>query len=308
MVAPDRLRFDFAHGQPLTYAERRAVQARVNAAIRADLPVEVEEMPTALALQSGAMALFDEKYGDIARVVTVRTAGPLLGSEAHGVAILSRELCGGTHARRTGSAGPFVIVSEGSTGSGIRRIEALAGGAAEAWQSHQVELLEQAAGHLGTTVEEVPGRVESVLSDLAEVRKRLESAERRTAQVALASVLAGAIDAGEASLVFAEVSAEVGSTFERLREASDWLRDKLGRPSVIVLASVVDGRVQVTAAVSSEVSAKVAAGKVLGEVVAELGGRGGGRPEMAQGGGGNPAKLGGALARGAEFARAALAV
>jgi alanyl-tRNA synthetase len=121
-------------------------------------------------------------------------------------------------------------------------------------------------------------------------------------------VLAGAIDAGEASLVFAEVSAEVGSTFERLREASDWLRDKLGRPSVIVLASVVDGRVQVTAAVSSEVSAKVAAGKVLGEVVAELGGRGGGRPEMAQGGGGNPAKLGGALARGAEFARAALAV
>ena len=115
-----------------------------------------------------------------------------------------------------------------------------------------------------------------------------------------------AVDAGAASLVFAEVSAEVGPTFERLREASDWLRDKLARPSVIVLASVVDGRVQVTAAVSREVSATVGAGKVLGEVVAELGGRGGGRPEMAQGGGGDPAKLGAALVRGVGFARAAL--
>ncbi len=306
LVAPDRLRFDFAHGQPLTVAERRAVQVRVNAAIRADLPVDVVEMPTVEALKSGAMALFDEKYGDVARVVTVPAPGPLLGPETFDGAILSRELCGGTHARRTGSVGPFVIVSEGSTGSGIRRIEALAGAAAEAWLDHQAHLLEEASGRLGATADELPGRVDAVLADLAEARKRLDAAERRAAQEALGSVLASAVDAGAASLVFAEVSAEVGPTFERLREASDWLRDKLARPSVIVLASVVDGRVQVTAAVSREVSATVGAGKVLGEVVAELGGRGGGRPEMAQGGGGDPAKLGAALVRGLGFARAAL--
>jgi alanyl-tRNA synthetase len=306
LVAPDRLRFDFAHGQPLTSAERRAVQSRVNAAIRADLPVDIAQMPTAEALKLGAMALFDETYGDVARVVTVPTPGPLLGPELHGDEALSRELCGGTHARRTGSVGPFVIVSEGSSGSGIRRIEALAGLAAEAWLDHRAQMFEAVAGRLGTTAEALPARVEAVLADLAEVRRRLEAAERRAAQSALGAALSSAINDGEASFVFAEVSAEVGPTFERLREASDWVRDKLGTPSVIVLASVVDGRVQVTAAVSSEVSAVIGAGKVLGEVVAELGGRGGGRPEMAQGGGGDPSRLGAALVRGLRFAREAL--
>ncbi len=306
LVAPDRLRFDFAHGQALTPAERQAVQARVNRAIRADLPVQVDEMPTAEALKLGAMALFDEKYGDVARVVTVPAPGALLGPEAGDGAPLSRELCGGTHARRTGVIGSFAIISEGSTGSGIRRIEAVAGAAAEAWFDQQSRLLEEVAGRLGSTADEVPGRVDAVLGDLAEARKRLEAAERRAAQGALAHVLAGAVAVGEASLVFAEVPSDVGPTFERLREASDWLRDKLRRPSAIVLASVIDGRVQVTAAVSRDLSGRVGAGRLLGEVTTVLGGRGGGRPELAQGGGGDPSRLGEALVRGLALARASL--
>ena len=311
LVTPDRLRFDFAHGQSLTPDERRAVQEWVNRAIRANLPVSVVEMPTSDAVKIGALALFDEKYGDLARVVTVPSPTPLFGQDAGNEAPLSRELCGGTHAFQTGDVGPFVILSEGSTGSGIRRIEALAGAAAMAHLDHQSILLDGLASRLGTTREDVGSRFDTVLAELADVRRRLEASERREAQDALSDALAQVqtfADAGgqTVAVLGAEVSASVAPTLDRLREASDWLRDKIGVPAVIILASVVDGRVQVIATAHRDLSRTAGANRVLSEVTAELGGRSGGRPEMAQGGGGEPARLGGALARGIATARTAL--
>lgn len=311
LVTPDRLRFDFAHGQSLTPDERRAVQERVNRAIRENLPVAVVEMPTSEAVKMGALALFDEKYGDLARVVTVPSPTPLFGQDESNEAPLSRELCGGTHAFHTGDVGPFVILSEAGTGSGIRRIEALAGAAAMAHLDHQSSLLDGLASRLGATREDVGTRFDAMLTELAEVRRRLEASERREAQDALSVALAQVqtfADAGgrTVAVLGAEVTASVAPTLDRLREASDWLRDKIGVPSVIVLASVVDGRVQVIATVHRDLSRTVGANRVLSEVTTELGGRGGGRPEMAQGGGGDPALLGAALARGTGMACTAL--
>ncbi len=159
LVAPDRLRFDFTHSQPLTREERRAVQHWVNDVIRRNLEVQVDVLPFEEAMRSGAVALFDEKYGDRVRVVTV-----------DGV---SKELCGGTHVRRTGDLGTFVIVSESSVGAGLRRIEALAGEPAEAYLTQRLETLEEVARALGTSPDEAVARVAQLREELAELRRRL---------------------------------------------------------------------------------------------------------------------------------------
>ncbi|MBI3973487.1 MAG: alanine--tRNA ligase [Chloroflexi bacterium] len=295
LVAPDRLRFDFSHGQALTPEQRRAVQRRVNDAIRRNLPVRIDVMSLDAAMESGAIALFDEKYGDTARVVSIDE--------------VSKELCGGTHVARTGDIGFFVVVGEASIGSGIRRIEALAGEATEDFVNRQFDVLDEVARVAGVPREETPARVSQMTAELAALRRRLEAAERRAASGSLAEVLAKAekVTAPQRTfkLLAAEVDASAAPNIERLREAADWLRDKLGGASVMLLASVPDGRPQLLATVSKELTAAgFDAGKLFKEAAQAMGARGGGRLELAQGGGGDPAKLAAALERGRRAARA----
>jgi alanyl-tRNA synthetase len=295
LVAPDRLRFDFTYGEPLTASQRVTVQRRINDVIRANIPVMVDLMPLDQAMQSGAVALFDERYGDVVRVV--------------GVEGVSRELCGGTHVARTGDIGFFVLVGESSIGSGLRRIEALAGEAAEAHAAAQIATLDDAARAAGVPRADLPERVAQLLADLADARRRLEATERRTSQDAVSALLGRARDvagpAGSFKLLALEVDAGIAPTPERLREVADWLRDKLGGPSVLLLGARIDGQVRLLATVSRElVERGLQAGKLLHEVAQTMGGRAGGRPEMAQGGGGDPAKLTAALERGASLAAA----
>jgi alanyl-tRNA synthetase len=289
LVAPDRLRFDFAHGEPLTPAQRHAVQARVNDAIRRNLDVHTDVLPVDEALRSGAMALFDEKYGDSVRVLTIGD--------------VSKELCGGTHVQRTGEIGSFVIVGESSIGAGTRRVESLAGAPAEGYATRQLETLDAVSRTLEVAPPEVPGRVQRIIGELGDLRRRLEAAERRAAQQGLAATLARAEDVaapgGSFKLLAAEVDVSSAQTMERLREAADWLRDKLGGPSVLLLAAAPDSGPLLLATVSKELTGRgLHGGRLLGEVAGAVGGRGGGRPELAQGGGGDPAKLEAGLQRG----------
>ena len=285
LVGPNRLRFDFAHGEPLSPTQRREIEQLVNDVVRQDLPVRTDVLTLDQAMSSGAVALFDEKYGDRVRVLTIGD--------------FSKELCGGTHVGRTGEIGAFVVLGESSVGAGLRRIEALGGDAAERYLAQQVETLDTTARTLGAPREEVPARVTQLLAELNDARKRLEAAERKAAQQGLGSLLEGAAQAGGGfHVVAAQLDVAIAPTMERLREAADWVRDKLGGPAVVVLASVADGRPQLLAAVSPELAKQgLHAGKLLNEVAQEIGGRGGGRPELAQGGGGDPAKLNAGLDR-----------
>ncbi|MGH2367112.1 MAG: alanine--tRNA ligase, partial [Chloroflexota bacterium] len=182
LVAPDRLRFDFSHSQALTVEQRRAVEGRVNEAIRRNLEVRTDVLPVEEAMRSGAVALFDEKYGDTVRVLTI---GDMSGD-------VSKELCGGTHVRRTGDLGTFLLTGETSIGAGTRRVEALAGVPAEAFVDQVRETLEAIGRELDVPPDQAPARVARLTAELAETRRRLEAAERRTAQQGLAGVLASA--------------------------------------------------------------------------------------------------------------------
>ncbi|HEV2125760.1 MAG TPA: DHHA1 domain-containing protein, partial [Chloroflexota bacterium] len=295
LVAPDRLRFDFTFGEPLTPEQRRAIERRVNEVVRTDLPVQTDLLSVDEAMRSGAVALFDEKYGSHVRVLTIGD--------------FSKELCGGTHVRHTGEIGAFVLLGESSVGSGLRRIEALAGDAAERYLSRQIDALDETARALGTPRESVPARVTQLLADLAEARRRAEAAERKAAQAGLSALLQQAEEVqhsdGAYQVLAAQVDASAAPTIERLREIADWLRDKIGGPSVLMLASVVDSRPQYLVMVSPALTPRgLHAGKLLNEVAQAAGGRGGGRPELAQGGGGDPAKLAGALDHGRRVASA----
>ncbi|MDQ3702079.1 MAG: alanine--tRNA ligase, partial [Chloroflexota bacterium] len=224
LVAPDRLRFDFSHGEALSAAQRQGIQSRVNEAIRRNLEVRTDVLPVEEAMRSGALALFDEKYGDAVRVLTIGD--------------VSKELCGGTHVGRSGDLGFFVVAAEGSVGSGTRRIEALAGATAEAYLSRQLETLEAVGRTLDVPPEQVPARVAGLVGELAQTRRRLEAAERWVAQVALQDVLGRAQEVagpgGWFKLLAVELDATSAPTPERLREVADWLRDKVGGPSVLL--------------------------------------------------------------------------
>jgi alanyl-tRNA synthetase len=252
-------------------------------------------MPVDEAMRSGAVALFDERYGDTVRVLTIGD--------------VSKELCGGTHVRHTGEIGEFVFTTEGSIGSGTRRVEALAGEPAEAFVNHQLETLEHVARTLEVPPQEVPARVLRLQGELAEARRRLEGAERKLAQQGLQALLeqASEVEApgGPFRLLAVEVDPAAAPTMERLREVADWVRDKLGGPSVLLLASVPNGSPQLLATVSKSLTGQgLDAGRLLREVADAIGGRAGGRAEMAQGGGGDRQKLPQGLERGRQAARA----
>ena len=288
LVAPERLRFDFSHRGPLGPDEQREIERRVNAAIRANLPVEPTVMPLQAALASGALALFDERYGEQARVVRIGD--------------LSRELCGGTHVARTGDLGSFMLTAEGSIGSGLRRVEAVTGAAAESLAADTRATLETLSHALGVPAAEVVGRVEQLQAELTETRRQLAAASRQSDQSTLESLLREAVAVNGIHVLATEVAV---ADMRALRETGDWLRDHLPGPAVLMLGTTQPKRPQLLVTVPRElVNDGLDAGALLREVAAAMGAKGGGRPDMAQGGGGDPALLAAALAQGRERAMA----
>lgn len=276
LVAPDRLRFDFSHIAAVTAEELAAIEAEVNRLILADYPVTTKEMAHDEAVASGAMALFDEKYGDVVRVVSVGEPG----SEPASV-----ELCGGTHLSRTGQAGSFVILSESGVAAGVRRIEAATGwNALKLLQEQRQELAE-----LGARLKGRPGellsRAEALQKEIRTLRKDLDKAQAQSG--GSGNVMDSMTEIGGVKLV----AAKMGSMgMKALREVMDDVRSKL--PSGIAcLAAEDNGKAQLILYVSKDLHGRFTAPDLIRIIAAPVGGSGGGRPDMAQAGGNNPAGI-----------------
>jgi len=284
-VRPDKLRFDFTHGQPLSREEVRLVEDQVNEWIKASRPVRALEMARTEAEALGAMALFGEKYGDWVRVIEVDD--------------VSRELCGGTHVANTAECGIFAIVSEGSSAANVRRIEALTGPAAIDYYRERLATLERAGALLGNERDPLAA-AERAASRLEELERRIAEAERAKAGEEAEALVRAAEEVGGVRVVAARSRL---SKQPELLELASRVRDKLGEAAV-VLGGAADGKVALVAVVSpSVVERGVSAASVVREAAAVVGGGGGGRDEVAQAGGRDPERLDEAL----ETARRALA-
>ena len=290
LVAPDRLRFDFSHPRPMTPEEIRQVEEEVNRAIFADEDVCVDYMGYREAVDRGAMALFGEKYGDVVRVISVPG--------------VSAELCGGTHVRHTGEIGLLRIVSETGVAAGVRRIEAVTGPAAYARAVEHEETLRRAAALLRTSPDTLLRRIEQLLEENRELERRLERALASGAVDRVGELVERAVAVDNTRVVAGEVEI---ATAEELRMLGDRLRERLGS-GVAVLAARLDDRVSLLAVSTDDlISRGVRADRVVREVASLTGGSGGGRPHMAQGGVGDPAKVKDALARAPEIVRTLIA-
>jgi alanyl-tRNA synthetase len=299
LVAPDRLRFDFTHIEATKPEELAAVHRLVNEKIRADIDVHWQTEPYERAIEGGAMALFGEKYTADVRVVGI------CEPHAHDGAphCFSKELCGGTHCGRTGEIGAFVIASEESVGSGVRRIEALTGALADEYIIEQQAALSRLAHRLKTTPAEVAARIDSMEAELAVARRRAEQFQRQAGKAEVDQLIDAAERINGASMIVARVPA---SSTDAMREMGDLLRDKLGS-AVIVLGAVMDDRPSFMAMSTKDLTARVHAGNLIKQVAAVAGGGGGGRPEMAQAGGKDASKLDEALETARRIVRESLA-
>jgi len=267
LVAPDRLRFDFSHFQPMTAAEIAEVERRVNAEIRANHEAEVHSMGMQEALDFGAMALFGEKYGEQVRVL--RMGG------------YSTELCGGTHVGRTGDIGLFKITSEGGVSAGVRRIEAVTGQGALDFVAAEERRLEEAAALLGGNTTDVVDKIRALTERQKKMERELEAARAKAASGATADLAGSAIDVGGVKVLVARLE---GFDAKALREAIDRLKQQLG-DAVILLAGTTGGKAALVAGVHGAAAGRVRAGELLSHVAGQIGGKGGGRPDLAQGGG-----------------------
>ena len=278
LVAPDRLRFDFSHMQPVTPAELAKIEDLVNAEILANRAADVRLMSYDDAIGAGAMALFGEKYGDEVRVMRFGD--------------FSVELCGGTHCARTGDIGLFKIVHETGIASGVRRIEALTGVGALAYARGLESQLDGMARHLKGSRDEVATKVDQLIKRQKDLEKQLEALRRQLATGGGSDLADDAVDLGAARLVAARVD---GADAKSLREAVDRLKAKLGSAAV-VLAAVEDGKVRLAAGVTADLMDRIKAGTLVNHVASQVGGKGGGRPDFAQAGGDDPSALDAALA------------
>ena len=277
-VAADRLRFDFTHLQAVTRNRLEEIQRRVNAKIRDNLPVVTQITDYETAIASGAFAIFGEKYGDEVRMVS---AGDY-----------SRELCGGTHLDATGQIGFFHILSEGSIGRGLRRIEAVTGRGAEEHIYQSLSLLEGIASRLGAPPAEVEAKANALVEEVESQQKEVLELRRQLARIEMSRVLEEAHEVNGVKVLAAEVEA---ASMETLREMSDWLRDQLGS-AVIVLGAVMKGKPGFVAAVTPDLVDKgLRADRLIKEVAAVVGGSGGGRATLAQAGGRDSERIGEAL-------------
>ena len=280
LVAPDRLRFDFSHPQPMTAEEIARVEAEVNEQIQANTPVGIEHLSYDDAMARGAMALFGEKYGDEVRVLS-------MGGD------FSVELCGGTHVSRTGDIGVFRIVSEGGVAAGVRRIEAVTGPGALAWIDATDRIVETVGGMVRAGRSDVADKVAAVVEENRRLSKELERLKQKLATSQGTDLAGQAVDVEGIKVLAAPVEGDPKSLMQTL----DMLKSKLGS-AVIVLGNVSDGKVNLIAGVSKDLTDRVAAPDLISLVGPEVGAKGGGRPDMARAGGGDrPDALGPALAK-----------
>lgn len=271
-------RFDFSHNEAMKPEEIRAVEDLVNTQIRRNLPIETNIMDLEAAKAKGAMALFGEKYDERVRVLSMGD--------------FSTELCGGTHASRTGDIGLFRIISESGTAAGVRRIEAVTGEGAIATVHADSDRLSEVAHLLKGDSNNLADKVRSVLERTRQLEKELQQLKEQAAAQESANLSSKAIDVNGVKLLVSELS---GVEPKMLRTMVDDLKNQLGS-TIIVLATVVEGKVSLIAGVSKDVTDRVKAGELIGMVAQQVGGKGGGRPDMAQAGGTDAAALPAALA------------
>jgi alanyl-tRNA synthetase len=286
LVNPRVARFDFANPGPLTPEQLREVEQAINAQILRDLPVQTEVQPYASAMQGGVWALFGEKYGDEVRVVRVGD--------------YSQELCGGTHVRRSGEIGSAYVTSETGIGSGMRRVEVVAGPAALEWVAGRLELLDRVASAANAPVDATPERIQALVAELQASRRELAKLEKAVAAVRAEELVSTAQAVDGLQVVAARVEA---SSPDALGEIVDRVRSKLGE-GVVVLGAVIDSRPHFAASASVQArQAGLAAGSIVGQVAKVTGGGGGGKPEFARAGGRDASKLDAALALVPELVR-----
>ncbi|EQD70971.1 alanyl-tRNA synthetase [mine drainage metagenome] len=289
LVAPERLRFDYSHTAPLNAAQRAEIETRVNAAIRANHATEVRHMAYQQALDSGAIALFGEKYGDEVRVLRMGET--------------STELCGGTHVARTGDIGLFKIIAETGVAAGVRRIEALTGAAALAWVEQEQQRLDAVAQLLGSAQGEVTARIEALLERQRKLEREIDGLKAKAAGAAVEDLLAQAQTIAGIRVLAARID---GLDAKGLREALDRLKQSLG-DCVVLLAATAEGKASLVAGVQGAAQARLQAGDLVAHVARQIGGKGGGRADMAQGGGNAGPELDRALSSVAAWVGAQLA-
>jgi len=278
LVAADRLRFDFSHTQALSIEELRRVEDLVNSAIRKNSPVETRVMALDEAVAAGAMSLFGEKYESDVRVLSIGD--------------FSMELCGGTHVERSGDIGFFKILSESGVAAGVRRLEAITGKTAYEWVVHTDQVLRDIAALLRGSREDVDEKVRELVERSRRLEKEVQQLKSKLASGQGGDLTSQAKDVGGIKVLAAQID---GADAKSLRDAVDQLKSKLGS-SVIVLASVQDGKVVLVAGVSADLLTRMRAGEIASAVAAQVGGKGGGRADFAQAGGTQPENLGKALA------------
>ena len=276
LVNAERTRFDFAHNAPVSDAEIREVEARVNTEILDNAATQARVMDIESAQQTGAMMLFGEKYGESVRVIDIGA---------------SRELCGGTHVQRSGDIGLFKIVTEGGVASGVRRIEAVTGQNALRYLQDLEDTVTLAAGALKAPVVELNERIGGVLDHVKALEKEVAALKGKLASSQGDELITQATLVNGVKVLAARLE---GADTKTLRESMDKLKDKL-RSAVIVLAAVDGDKVQIAAGVTPDTVGKVKAGELVNFVAQQIGGKGGGKPDMAMAGGTEPAKLGAAL-------------
>ncbi|MBN1627797.1 MAG: alanine--tRNA ligase, partial [Deltaproteobacteria bacterium] len=274
LVSSERLRFDFSHFTQVSREQLREVEALVNRYIRENHPVSTIETSREAAMKTGAMAIFEERYGETVRLVSV-------GED------VSKELCGGTHASRTGDIGMFIIVSEGAVAANVRRIEALTGKGALDYIRKQDDEIREAAMLLKTSPERLMERVEQVLSEQKAREKEIEALKSKIMHMQSGDLLEDVRDLGGVKAVVKEIEAE---SPKDLREYADRIKDRL-KSGVIILGAKKDDKVMLICSVTDDLTKRFKAGDIIKSLSEIVGGKGGGRPDMAQGGGSKPEEL-----------------
>ena len=277
LVNAERTRFDFAHNAPVTDAQVKEIESRVNAEIFHNAATQARVMDIESARKTGAMMLFGEKYGDSVRVLDI-------GS--------TRELCGGTHVQRTGDIGLFKVVAESGVAAGVRRIEAVAGEAALSYLQNLEHTVHQVAGALKAPSDDVQNRVTQVLEQVRALEKEIAQLKGKLASSQGDDLLSQAVDVKGIQVVAARLE---GADAKSLRETLDKLKDKL-KTAAIVLAAVQDGKVQIAAGITADQVGRLKAGELVNFVAQQVGGKGGGKADMAMAGGTDPSQLTPALA------------
>jgi alanyl-tRNA synthetase len=277
LVNADRTRFDFTHNAPVTDAQIREIEVRVNAEILANAATDAAVMGIEAAQKTGAMMLFGEKYGETVRVLSI-------GS--------SKELCGGTHVGRTGDIGLFKVVGESGVAAGVRRIEAVTGANALAYLQSLEDTVQAAASSLKASPNELQGRIGQMLEQMRTLEKEVAALKGKLASSQGDELMLQAVDVKGLKVLSARLE---GADAKTLRDTMDKLKDKL-KTAVIVLAAVDGDKVQIAAGVTADSTGKVKAGELVNFVAQQVGGKGGGKADMAMAGGTEPAKIDAALA------------